>query len=35
MHLKISAPAIFYFLEISALLNRENSEKINGEHKQQ
>lgn len=35
MHLKISTPAIFYFLEISASLNREYSEKINGERKQQ
>lgn len=36
-HLKISAPAIFYFIwgKISAVLNRDNSEKFNGEHNQQ
>lgn len=35
MHLKISAPVIFYILEINPSLNRESSEKINGEKKQQ
>lgn len=35
MHLKISAPAIFYILEINPSLNRESSEKINGEKKHQ
>lgn len=35
MHLKISAPAIVYILEINPSLNRESCEKMNREKKQQ